>query len=101
MQLALDAVTTWSIDWEMLLSAQKSVYSFFSATSHESKWPPTLNCLFVFVDLPVSRNSTGTLLCYWRQADVLSISTNISLTSIIEKFRLTLCFYITRRQFIN
>ena len=36
-----------------------------------------------------------------RQGDVLSISTNIGLTSMIEKNRLTLYFYITRRQFTN
>ena len=32
---------------------------------------------------------------------MLSISTNINLTSMIEKCRLTLCFHMTRRQFIT
>ena len=47
-----------------------------------------LVCLFVLVDLPASRNPAGSLLGYHRQADVLSISTNISLTSMIEIDRL-------------
>ena len=48
------------------------------------KLPPGL------LDPPASRNSTGTLLGYKHQADILSICTNISLTPIIDKYRLTL-----------
>ena len=60
-----------------------------------------LTPLRFLVDLPASRNSAVTLLGFYRQADVLSISTNISLTSMIEKYRFTLCFYISRRQLKN
>ena len=46
-----------------------------------------INIIISFlVDLPASRNSAGTPLGYYRQADVLSISTNISVTSMIEKY---------------
>ena len=60
-----------------------------------------LDVLFVFVDPPESKKSTGALAGYERLADVLSISTSISLTSMIDKHRLKLHFYITRRLFIN
>ena len=55
----------------------------------------TMYSLFLFVDLPASRNSAETLLGYQWQADVLSISTDISLTSMIEKYGMTLYFCIT------
>ena len=52
-------------------------------------------------DLPASRISAGTLLGDYRQADVLSIFTSISLASMIEKYKLPLYFYVTKRQFFN
>ena len=60
-----------------------------------------LSILLVFVDLPARRDSAGTILDNLRQADVLSVSTNIGLMSMILKYRLTLYFYVTLRQFIN
>ena len=36
LQQSLDTVTTWSKDWKMLLSAQKSECIFFSINSHKS-----------------------------------------------------------------
>ena len=41
LQQSLDAVTTWSKEWNILLSTQKSECSY-STNSHESKWQPTL-----------------------------------------------------------
>ena len=55
----------------------------------------------VIIDLHASRNSAGTLVGYYHQADILLISTNITVTSMSMEYRLTLHFYITRRHFIN
>ena len=75
-----------------------------------SKQPPTmceagrvkrLRFCFIFVDRHASRNSAAIELGYQRIADVLSISTNIRLTPVVKKYRFTLYFYITRRQFIT
>ena len=44
---------------------------------------------------PLNYLQQGTLLGYLRHADILSISTNISLMSMIDKCRLTLYFSIS------
>ena len=42
LQKALDAVSAWSSQWKMEISAQKSESSFFSSNTHEADWKPTV-----------------------------------------------------------
>ena len=43
LQQGVDAVTTWSKDRRMLLSAQTSEFCIFLMNTHESMWQPTLS----------------------------------------------------------
>ena len=56
LQQGLDTVSTWSKDWEVLPSAQRSECSFFSTNSHDTKWQPTLT----LDGQPVRYNATQT-----------------------------------------